>query len=227
MFVRRLHIKDLIDVAKLEERVYPKELCLGYYDFLWDLKNFSNISYGVYDKRGKLKGYIIILKEDKNRYYISDLVCLNYMFLFPLLLSAFSNIDKNAILTAELRNSSYKLIRKIKEKFKKVINIKEVELMKDYYCIENGYYIEFTVDLNKLTDIKYQILRIIYSSNKFLTYNDVIVNLNKFRCINCKDIKKYKKFIFKHLYNYNLELLGIRNRKAFKPKYYQNNKKCA
>ncbi|QUH22109.1 hypothetical protein [Alkaliphilus sp. B6464] len=208
MKVRKLNIKDLNSVSKLESEIYPEEFRLGYYDYLHDFKTYENYSCGVF-KDNKLIGYVIIYK-DGSSYYISDLVCMKPLELMTLLLVAFNNIDSDSIFAAELRSNSYKLLKNISRKFKEAINfIKDIKMPK-YYHGEDGYDVLFRLNFKKISNPKYKILTCIYENNDFVTYDTIFSNLKKMYNFTQKDIERYKSFIFKHSLSFNLSLLNIK-----------------
>ena len=128
MFVKQLTINHLKEVTRLEQSVYPEELCLGYEDYLEDFRNTSvsnNYSFGVF-QNGELKAYVICYKIRSNHYYISDFICTNPAYLMPLLL-AFGVAVEGHVLSAEFRYTSYRLLRKFARKYPTLVELLSVE----------------------------------------------------------------------------------------------------
>lgn len=214
MFVKRLNKNHLKDVAELEKAAYPEELCLGYEDYLEDflkLAPYKNYSLGVF-QNGELKAYIISYRIDQ-KYYVSDLVCLNPVYLLPLLL-AFGNKVRNKVLTAEFRDTSYRMMLSIMKKYPTLVEIISVEKEEGYYLNgEDMYQIRFEVKIDNLKQIpnpRLWIMREIYSAEDFQVniYNiiyQLIYNYN----MNAEEIMAYKTFILRHVHYRNLDSLRM------------------
>lgn len=84
MVIKELNIHHLKEVAELESRTYPKEMCLGYEDYYSDFESneYLNESLGVFEN-GYLKGYLIAFHKNRDDCYISDLVCPHPKMLLP------------------------------------------------------------------------------------------------------------------------------------------------
>lgn len=204
MNVRPLNIHDLTRVAALEEKTYPPEICLGYYDYRNDFECYDSYSLGVF-KGGRLIGYVICFKQDDDTYYISDLVCRNPKALLSLLSVFAFQMDRKK-LYAELRESSYKLLMNKRS----IIEIQEDYMMENYYAKgEHAHEVIFSINAKKIEDIKYHILSVIYSSTETLNYTNVVLKLYQERCLYLKDILPYKDFINMHINTHNNEVLRI------------------
>lgn len=216
MYIKKLEINHLKEVAALESQTYPEELCLGYKDYVNDFKSIPfryNNSLGVFEN-GELKAYIICYKKNwKQNYYISDLVCLNPKMLLPLLL-AFGECNNNYTIEAEFRYTSYRMITHIIEKCPTLIQIKEQKKVPFYYANgEDMYFIKFKIkidEIEKLSNKKILILKEIYSDESFqVNFKNILYNLYFRYELSIKEIQKHKTFILSNIHKRNLDSLRM------------------
>lgn len=204
LYISKLTIDHLKDVAKLEQEVYPEELRLGYEDYLYDFNAYkqNNSSLGVFSD-GELKGYIICY-QDGRQYYISDLVCKNPKLLLPLLL-VFVKKNLHKTFKAELRYTSYRLFAGKKYPFVKVLKMKKVPCY--YFNGEDMYEMVFRID-SRVKDPKYAILTAIYEKENQMDIQELLFVLKSQYGFSENQIKKYEPFILKHLNSKNKEVVN-------------------
>ena len=215
MFVKQLTINHLKEVARLEQSVYPEELCLGYEDYLEDFRNTSvsnNYSFGVF-QNGELKAYVICYKIRSNHYYISDFVCTSPAYLMPLLL-AFGVAVEGHVLSAEFRYTSYRLLRKFARKYPSLVELLSVEKEENYYYNgENVHRVKFRIKMKNLKNIpdpKLWIMKEIYWGDDFQVHvKNVIYKLLFYYKMTEEEIMSYKSFIMRHVHNRNLDALRM------------------
>lgn len=203
MYIKELTVKDIDEIAKLEEQVYPEYMCLGKEDYLEDFNDCStNYSYGVY-KDGILVSYIIAYRNDEE-YYISDLVCTNKMTLLPLFMK-FSNVLFVDEWKAEMRKESYSLLKNFVRKYPNWISILKEEIMEEYYYGEDAYNVTFKINDMPKGNIKLEIIKMVYDSYGPVNVKLVMYDLHRVLGYSLEEIEKQKKFILKHVNEKNLQ----------------------
>lgn len=215
MYITELNINHLKEVAKLEKEVYPEELCLGYDDYLNDFKSvgkYNNSSLGVF-VNGDLKAYIICYPKKRfGNYYVSDLVCPNPKMLLPLLI-AFANDNNRQTLEAEMRYTSYRIIKHILKKYPDFVELMEEEKVPLYYLNgEDMYQIKFKINADQMGKYnpKFLILKEIYCCKNFqVEIKKILYSLYFEHNMSAEEIKKYKSFIMRHIHERNLDALRM------------------
>lgn len=132
MIIRLIEKKDLQSVANLESRVYPQELCLGYYDYLHDYEESESWhSMGAF-KGDDLLAYIIAYDYGKNGIYVSDLVCADSSCFLKLLREFIAQPQlAGKLISAELRQKSYQILSLFNKR--KKIRITKDQFLKNYH----------------------------------------------------------------------------------------------
>lgn len=215
MYITELNINHLKEVAKLEKEVYPEELCLGYDDYLNDFKSvgkYNNSSLGVF-VNGDLKAYIICYPKKRfGNYYVSDLVCPNPKMLLPLLI-AFANDNNGQTLEAEMRYTSYRIIKHILKKYPDFVKVIEKKKVPSYYLNgEDMYQIKFKINVDQMGKYnpKFLILKEIYCCKNFqVEIKKILYSLYFEHNMSAEEIKKYKSFIMRHIHERNLDALRM------------------
>lgn len=215
MYITKLNINHLKEVAKLEKEVYPEELCLGYDDYLNDFESvgeYNNSSLGVF-VNGDLKAYIICYRKKRfGNYYVSDLVCPNPKMLLPLLI-VFASDNNELTLEAEMRYTSYRIMKHILKKYPDFVEVLEEEKVPSYYLNgEDMYQIKFKINADQMGKYnpKFLILKEIYCYTSFQVEIKKILNNLYFRHnMSVEEIKKYKPFIMRHVHERNLDALRM------------------
>ncbi|MFW6007641.1 MAG: hypothetical protein ACOCP8_00130 [archaeon] len=136
----KMNEDNVDDIAKLEAKIYPMELCLGGVDYIADMYKYgrdNSFWYGIYKKR--LIAYLIMYYDTFKKYiYVSDLVSTNSAATVMLLINLFNNF-KGKLIESECRPDCYKMIKKINEKYN-ILEIKIEKLMPNYYCNKKDAY---------------------------------------------------------------------------------------
>ena len=215
LYITELNINHLKEVAKLEKEVYPEELCLGYDDYLNDFESvgkYNNSSLGVF-VNGDLKAYIICYPKKRfGNYYVSDLVCPNPKMLLPLLI-AFANDNNRQTLEAEMRYTSYRIIKHILKKYPDFVELMEEKKVPLYYLNgEDMYQIKFKINADQMGKYnpKFLILKEIYCCKNFqVEIKKILYSLYFEHNMSAEEIKKYKSFIMRHIHERNLDALRM------------------
>lgn len=202
-------------MAKLEKEVYPEELCLGYDDYLNDFESvgkYNNSSLGVF-VNGDLKAYIICYRKKRfSGYYVSDLVCPNPKMLLPLLI-AFANDNNGRTLKAEMRYTSYRMMKHILKKYPDFVEVMEEEKVPSYYLNgEDMHQIKFKINADQMGKYnpKFLILKEIYCCKNFqVKIKQILYSLYFEHNMSAEEIKKYKSFIMRHIHERNLDALRM------------------
>lgn len=161
MYFCKFEKQYLPAIAELEANTYPADMVMGLSDFVEDMEENGLRNYSVAGfTKGKLECYIAAYEQPEKKtemgtcIYISDIICTNPAYLKRLLLMFFSEIRYNQIDTfyfsAEMRETSYRLLKNEKKREKRGITILQERYLPAYYPNgEGAHQVSFIVDYKR------------------------------------------------------------------------------